>query len=189
LFACEQEEVQPDIVCIAKGLGAGYQPIGAMICTDRIYDVLGNGSGLFQHGHTYVGHPTACAAGLAVVNAMLDRDLLPQVRDRGRQLRAALDEAFGQSPIVGDIRGRGMFLGIEFVADRDSKAPFDPALNVAGQFKAAAFDAGLICYPMRGTRDGTLGDHVLLAPPFITAPEQVSEIVEKLAIAMGELDL
>jgi adenosylmethionine-8-amino-7-oxononanoate aminotransferase len=185
LFACDADRVAPDILCIAKGLGAGYQPIGAMLCTRAIYDTLAAGSGFFQHGHTYIGHPVACAAGLAVVRAMLERDLMANVRGMGGKLLEALHAEFGQHPHVGDIRGRGLFLGLEFVADRGSRTPFDPGLKVAARLKAAAMEAGLICYPMSGTRDGRLGDHVLLAPPFIMQEAQVDEIVDKLGKAIG----
>lgn len=183
LFACEAEGISPDILCIAKGLGAGYQPIGAMMCSQRVYQTFENGSGLFQHGHTYLGHPVACAAGLSVVNAIINRGLLEQVRERSAQLFSALNSKFGQNPYVGDIRGRGLFIGIELVEDRETRTPFSPDLKLAARVKAAAFEAGLICYPMSGTRDGKIGDHVLLAPPFITAAEQVDEIVDKLSVA------
>ncbi|MEY1554140.1 aspartate aminotransferase family protein [Yoonia sp. R2331] len=185
LFACEAEGVAPDILCIAKGLGAGYQPIGAMLCTAAIYDVIGRGSGFFQHGHTYLGHPVACAAGLAVVNAILERDLLRAVNRTSAQLFTALQDRFGQHAHVGDIRGRGLFIGLELVADRATKAPFDPARKLAASIKAAAFEAGLICYPMSGTRDGKHGDHVLLAPPFIYSEDHVAELVDKLDAAFA----
>lgn len=184
LFACEQEAIFPDIVTVAKGLGAGYQPIGAMFCSGKIYAAIENGSGFFQHGHTYLGHPVACAASLAVVNALIGRGLVPRVLEMGERLDAALRETFGQHPHVGDIRGRGLFRGIELVADRAKKTPFDPALGVNKKVKRAAFDAGLICYPMGGTLDGTRGDHVLLAPPFIIEDSQIDELVEKLGIAI-----
>lgn len=184
LFASEQDDVRPDIVCIAKGLGAGYQPIGAMLCSGAIYAAIEAGSGFFQHGHTYIGHPAATAAGKAVVSAILNRNLLPRVREVGATLRAALEDRFGQHPHVGDIRGRGLFLGLELVADRASKAPFDPSRKLAARIKAAAFDAGLICYPMSGTIDGRSGDHVLLAPPFILSDAQVGELVDKLSAAI-----
>lgn len=187
LFACDVDGVTPDILCIAKGLGAGYQPIGAMLCTKQIYNAVSQGSGFFQHGHTYLGHPVACATSLAVVTAMLRRGLIPKVRDQGAKLSAALSDRFGQHPHIGDIRGKGLFRGLEFVADRDTKKPFDPTLNIAGRFKKAAFEAGLICYPMRGTRDGNLGDHVLLAPPFIISDEQIGEVVDKLAEACDKV--
>ena len=188
LFACNAEGVAPDILCIAKGLGAGYQPIGAMLCSKQIYDAIGAGSGFFQHGHTYIGHPVACAAGLAVVSAILDRDLLSAVNQRSETLFKALRDRLGQHPHVGDIRGRGFFIGLEFVADRETKTPLDPALKTAARLKNAAFEAGLVCYPMSGTRDGKHGDHVLLAPPFILSDAQVDELADKLATAVASLD-
>lgn len=184
LFACEQDCVSPDILCIAKGLGAGYQPIGAMLCSRQIYEAIENGSGFFQHGHTYLGHPTAAAAGVAVVNAMLDRDLISRVQSQGKKLTAALHATFGQHAHVGDIRGRGLFQAIELVADHDTKAPFDPSRKIAGRVKKAAFEAGMICYPMSGTIDGRTGDHVLLAPPFIINDDQIDELVTKLSGAV-----
>ncbi|MCP5072772.1 MAG: aspartate aminotransferase family protein [Rhodobacteraceae bacterium] len=187
LFACAAEEVAPDILCIAKGLGAGYQPIGAMLCSDKVYQTLERGSGLFQHGHTYMGHPAACAAGLAVVSGILDRGLLEQVRDRGDYLEAALKRKFSQHPHVGDIRGRGLFWALEFVSDRESKTPLDPQLKTAARIKKAAFEAGLICYPMGGTIDGKTGDHVLLAPPYIISEAEIDELVDKLALAVEQV--
>ena len=184
LFACDADHVAPDILCIAKGLGAGYQPIGAMLCTAEIYRTIEQGSGLFQHGHTYVGHPVATAAGLAVVRKLLDQDLSARSAAQGEKLSAALQAHFGQHPHVGDIRGRGLFRAIELVSDRETKTPFDPTLGLAGKIKKAAFDLGLICYPMPGTRDGRQGDHVLLAPPFIIEDVQIEELVSKLHSAV-----
>ena len=179
LFACEAEGVTPDILCIAKGLGAGYQPIGAMLCSGAIYDAIAQGSGFFQHGHTYIGHPVATAAGLAVVRALLERNLIARVGQLGKALEAGLRGALGQHPNVGDIRGRGLFWGIEIVSDRTTKTPFDPSLRVAARLKQVAFENGLICYPMAGTIDGRSGDHLLLAPPFIMTDGQVDELVGK----------
>ncbi|MEO9819643.1 MAG: aspartate aminotransferase family protein [Paracoccaceae bacterium] len=184
LFACEEDGIVPDIVCIAKGLGAGYQPIGAMLCSDHIYKTIADGTGFFQHGHTYLGHPVATAAGLAVVTALLDRNLIDRVQTMGQTLQSALEERFGQHPHIGDIRGRGLFRGIELVEDRDTKATFDPSQALAGRIKNAAFEQGLICYPMSGTRDGKVGDHVMLAPPFIISDAQVDELVTKLSTAI-----
>lgn len=184
LFACEADGITPDILCIAKGLGAGYQPIGAMLCSAQIYKMIEAGSGFFQHGHTYLGHPVATAAGLAVVNALLSRKLIPRVGKMGEKLQSVLQAELGQHPHAGDIRGRGLFRGIELVADRATKAPFDPGRGIAAKIKAAAFEAGLICYPMAGTRDGKSGDHILLAPPFILTDDQVGEIVGKLSAAI-----
>ncbi|KZY39986.1 hypothetical protein A3731_38130, partial [Roseovarius sp. HI0049] len=184
LFACEQDGIAPDITCIAKGLGAGYQPIGAMLCSARIYKTIEEGTGFFQHGHTYNGHPTACVAGLAVVSAILDRGLLPRVQAQGEKLAHRLADRFGQHPHIGDLRGRGLFHGIEIVADRDTKEPFDPSLGISAKIKKAAFEEGLVCYPMSGTIDGKHGDHVMLAPPFIISDAQLDEITDKLATAL-----
>ena len=180
LFASEFDGVRPDIVCVAKGLGGGYQPIGAMLCSADIYGAIENGTGFFQHGHTYLGHPVAAAAGVAVLDKLTGRGLVNRSSEMGAMLHTVLCDRFGQHPHVGDIRGRGLFQGLEFVADRTSKAPFEPELKIATRLKAAAFDAGLICYPMPGTRDGQNGDHVLIAPPFIISDAQIEELVDKL---------
>ena len=187
LFACEAEDVVPDILCIAKGLGAGYQPIGAMLCSSKIYVTIENGSGFFQHGHTYIGHPVATAAGLAVVTALLDRGLIDQVKIMGDKLNLALQQEFGQHPNIGDIRGRGLFQGIELVEDRETKKPFAPSLAMSKKIKDLAFNAGLICYPMSGTRDGINGDHILLAPPYIINDAQIEEVVGKLSLSISQL--
>jgi adenosylmethionine-8-amino-7-oxononanoate aminotransferase len=184
-FASEADDISPDILCIAKGLGAGYQPIGAMLCSKKIYDTIGSGSGFFQHGHTYMGHPVACAAGLAVVRAILDRNLLESIKKRSDQLFNALKIKFGSHPNIGDIRGRGLFIGLELVKDRVTKKPFDHTLKIAANIKRTAFEAGLICYPMSGTRDGKWGDHILLAPPFIMNENQVIELVDKVSISLS----
>jgi len=185
LFACEQEGVAPDIVTVAKGLGAGYQPIGAMLCSAAIHDAIRDGSGFFQHGHTYMGHPVACAAGQAVLSILLERDLVSRVRSMGDRLQHALEDAFAQHAHIGDIRGRGLLRGLELVEDRDRKAPFAPERAVSSAVKKAAFDAGLICYPMGGTVDGKRGDHILLAPPFILEDHHIDEIVTKLDAALA----
>jgi len=185
LFAYEAEDIQPDIVTIAKGLGAGYQPIGAFLCSDHIYQTIADGSGFFQHGHTYLGHPTACAAAYAVVQKMTQKNLPARVQMMGAKLRQALQDAFGQHPHIGDIRGRGLLLGLEFVQDREQKTPFEPHMSINRKIKAAAFEAGLICYPMGGTIDGKSGDHLLLAPPFILDDTHIDEIITKLSTAFA----
>ena len=187
LFASEFDEIAPDILCIAKGLGAGYQPIGAMLCSKNIYNRLGKGSGFFQHGHTYMGHPVACAAALAVLKAILNRKLLISIKSKSNQLFNCLETQLGHHPNIGDIRGRGLFIGIEIVKNIETKKPFDPNLKVAASIKHAAFEAGLICYPMSGTRDGKWGDHILLAPPFIINENQIIELVNKLSISIESL--
>lgn len=181
LFACAEDGVVPDILAIAKGLGAGYQPIGAMLASSRIFDAIVGGSGFFQHGHTYMGHATACAAALAV-QQVIERDaLLQNVLARGEQLRAALLSELGDHPNLGDVRGRGLFVGVEFVADKVSKQPLDPAQRTHGVLKKRAMENGLMMYPMGGTVDGVQGDHVLLAPPFICTEADIAQIVDKFA--------
>ena len=184
LFACEEDGISPDMVTIAKGLGAGYQPIGALMVQGKIYDAIAAGTGFFQHGHTYLGHAMAATAANAVLSEIEENDLLTRVRAQGEKLQSALVSEFGQHPNVGDIRGRGLFRGVELVADRDSKLPFDTGAKIHAKIKSAAFDAGLICYPMGGTIDGQRGDHVLLAPPFIITDEQIDELVSKLSLAV-----
>ncbi|SEI02955.1 aspartate aminotransferase family protein [Paracoccus alkenifer] len=184
LFACDEDGVAPDMLTIAKGLGAGYQPIGALLVSGAIYDAIAQGSGFFQHGHTYMGHPMAAAAANAVLSEIEDRDLLAAVRQQGDLLDRSLRERLGQHPHVGDIRGRGLFRGVELVEDRETKRPFDPSLRLHARIKALAFEAGLICYPMGGTIDGRLGDHVLLAPPYIISDAEIAELVDKLAGAI-----
>ena len=178
LFACEQEGVVPDLVTVAKGLGAGYQAIGAVIVREHVYRAFVDGSGFFQHGHTYMGHPVACAAALAVQRTIRDENLLENVVRQGEFLMDALQERFGNHHHVGDIRGRGLFAGIELVADRATKEPFDPARRLHARIRTGAMENGLMCYPMGGTADGVRGDHILLAPPFIIREEQVTEIVD-----------
>jgi adenosylmethionine-8-amino-7-oxononanoate aminotransferase len=186
LYACEQEGIAPDIVVIAKGLGGGYQPIGATLLSRRIFDAFASGSGSFQHGHTYIGHAIGCAAALAVQRTIEDEGLLERVRSMGALLATELRRALGDHPHVGDIRGRGLFLGVEFVEDRPSKRPFDPARRIHARVKQAAFECGLMVYPMGGTIDGRLGDHVLLAPPYTIGSGHIDEIVGKLSAACME---
>lgn len=183
-YAFEQEGVVPDLVAVAKGLGAGYQPIGATLVAKHVYEAIVSGSGFFQHGHTYLGHAAACAGALAVQRRLHEGGLLARVAPLGERLERKLREAFGEHPHVGDIRGRGLFWGIELVADRASKRPFDPKLRVHAQLKKEALRAGLMCYPMGGTLDGVQGDHVLLAPPFILEEAQIGELVTKLGSAL-----
>ena len=184
LFACDHDDIAPDILCIAKGLGAGYQPIGAMLCSGGVFNAIRDGSGFFQHGHTYIGHPVATAAALAVVTELTKKELPTRAALMGKKLQTDLSKAFGQHPNVGDIRGRGLFRGLELVMERGSKQPFDPSLGIAGKIKKAAFAENLICYPMSGTRDGRNGDHVLLAPPFIIEDAQIDELIAKLTKAI-----
>jgi adenosylmethionine-8-amino-7-oxononanoate aminotransferase len=184
LWAFEAEGVVPDLVAIAKGLGAGYQPIGAVMVSRTVFDAIAVGSGFFQHGHTYLGHAAACAGALAVQRRLHEDGLLAGVSGLGNMLERKLHSAFEAHPHVGDIRGRGLFQGLEIVEDRDRKTPFDPRQRVHARVKAEAMRRGLMCYPMGGTLDGVRGDHVLLAPPFIVQERHLDEVVQKLRDAL-----
>ena len=184
LHACEHEGVVPDIEIVAKGLGAGYQAIGAVLVNARIVEAMRAGSGFFQHGHTYLGHPVACAAALAVQRVIRDEQLLPRVQAHGQALMAMLHARLGAHPNVGDIRGRGLFIGLELVADRATRAALPAANKTHTRIKAAAMQQGLLCYPAGGTVDGQQGDHVLLAPPFTCTMAQLDELADKLARAI-----
>ncbi len=184
LHACEQEGVVPDLITIAKGLGGGYQPIGAVLAQEKFVQAFRQGSGLFQHGHTYLGHAVACAAALAVQRVIQRDGLLSQVRDRGQALQAMLHQAFADHPHVGDIRGRGLFWGVELVSDRASRQWFDPAHKLHARIKREAMARGVLVYPMGGTVDGRCGDHVLLAPPFIASEAELEQVVSGLAQAV-----
>jgi adenosylmethionine-8-amino-7-oxononanoate aminotransferase len=184
LHAWEQEGIAPDIQAIAKGLGGGYQPIGAMLANTGIIDTIRQGSGAFQHGHTYLAHPLACAAALEVQRIIAEEHLLDRVKERGAHLERRLIERFGNHRHVGDIRGRGLFWAIELVADRGSRESFDPSLKLNQKIKAAAFEGGLGCYPSGGAADGRRGDHVMLAPPYIVTSDDIDEIVDRLGAAV-----
>ena len=184
LWAFEREGVVPDMVTIAKGLGAGYQPIGALLVGSPVYEALARGSGAFQHGYTYIGHAAACAGALAVQRRLRDDGLLARVQPMGELLGRELRRAFAEHPHVGDIRGRGLLWALELVRQRDLKQPFDPGERIHARVKQEALNQGLLCYPMGGTIDGVRGDHVLLAPPYTIEPEQLEELREKLAAAL-----
>ncbi len=184
LHACEQEGIAPDLLAIAKGLGAGYQPIGAVLLSDQIFAAFRDGTGFFQHGHTYLGHPVACAASLAVQETIQRENLLANVRSGGDRLERRLRERFGNHHHVGDIRGRGLFWAVEYVMDRSTKAPFDPTLKLHARVKHEAMARGLACYAMPGTIDGRKGDHNMLAPPFIATDADIDRIVERFGDAV-----
>ena len=184
LHAVEQEGVAPDLMAIAKGLGGGYQPVGAVLASRKIVDTFRQGSGMFQHGHTYIGHAVGAAAALAVQKILQREKLVDRVKDSGAYLARRLCEALGEHPHVGDIRGRGLFMGVELVEDRATKRTFEPALKVHAKVKAEAMQRGLMCYPMGGTIDGQRGDHVLLAPPFIATEAELDQVAERLAAAI-----
>ena len=184
IFACEEDGVSPDIIAVAKGLGGGYQPIGAMLLAEKIYDAIYNGSGFFQHGHTYLGHATACAASLAVQKYIQQENLLDNVVKQGEIFKARLQELANNHPYIGDIRGRGLFIGAEIVKNKETKEPFDNTLKINAKIKSEAMKQGLMCYPMGGTINGKLGDHVMFAPAFITKEKHIDEIISKFSKAV-----
>lgn len=185
--ACLEDGVSPDLMTVAKGLGGGYQPIGAILVGEPVVQALECGSGAFRHGFTYMGHPVACAAALAVQKAIHEHDLVTNVRKQGRALRKLLLERFRDHPHVGDIRGRGLLVGVELVADRATRESFEPELAVHTQLKRAMMQRGLLAYPGGGTVDGRRGDHVLFAPAYTVTAEQVAMIVERFALALEDV--
>ncbi len=186
-FAHEQDGFLPDIVTIAKGIAGGYQPLAATLARAKIHQTfIETGKG-FDHGHTYVGHASACAAGLAVINTIDDEDLLQNVNAMGALLQEKLVSAFADHPHIGDIRGRGLFRGIEIVADKDSKAPFADEMKITGRLKQTAMKHGLMCYPGGGSVRDNLGSHILLAPPYIVQPDHIDQLVDKLGQVFAEI--
>lgn len=179
-YACEQEGIAPDLMTVAKGLGAGYQPIGAVLIAEKIHRAIEQGSNVVMHGHTFTAHPVACAAAVATQEEIRRLDLLANVQRQGDALMKALKDRFGNHPHVGDIRGRGLFVALEFVADRRTKQPFDPALKVSARVKDVGMENGLICYPAGGIVDGKVGDHAMIAPAYIVTDAHIAEIVDKL---------
>jgi adenosylmethionine-8-amino-7-oxononanoate aminotransferase len=180
-LSCEQDDVVPDIVTLGKGLGGGYQPIGAVVCTTEVYDAVARGSAALKHGQTYNAHPIGCAAAVAVQRVIREDGLLDRVQSSAARLVALLADRFGDHPNVGDVRGRGLLQAIELVADRSLKTPFDPALAMHQRAKAEAFARGLLIYPSGGTIDGRQGDHILLAPPYNVTDDELDMIVALLA--------
>jgi adenosylmethionine-8-amino-7-oxononanoate aminotransferase len=184
LHACDQEGVAPDLMTVAKGLGGGYAPIGAVLARGEIIDAIAAVSGTFVHGQTYNGHPLACAAALAVQETIRQENLLANVRTQGDRLTSRLRAAFNEHDFVGDIRGRGLLQAIELVFDKETKAPFPRGHRAAGRIKKAAMELGLLIYPGTGCADGKAGDHVLIAPPFNVSEEAIDLFVDRLAVAV-----
>ncbi|HTZ44075.1 MAG TPA: aspartate aminotransferase family protein [Jatrophihabitans sp.] len=176
-FAYSEDGIVPDLVAVGKGLAAGYQPISAVLISDGIRHTLGSGSGVLQNGQTHVNHPLACAVALEVQRVILDDTLLPEVLSLGEQLRERLRARFAETPMVGDVRGRGLFVGVEFVADRASREPVAEPAALAAALKREGLARGLLLYPGYGTIDGERGAHVLFAPPFVTSPAEIEEMV------------
>ncbi|MBL8690704.1 MAG: aspartate aminotransferase family protein [Rhodospirillaceae bacterium] len=180
MHACEQDGIAPDLMTIAKGMGGGFQAIGAVLVGKKVHDPITNGSGLFMHGHTYMAHPVACAAGIAVVKTIKEEGLVERVRVQGAKLRQRMEARFGNHPHVGDVRGRGLFQAIELVEDRGTKEAFDPKLMLHDRIKVECMERGLLAYPMPGTIDGKRGNHMILAPPYIVTDADIDTIVDRL---------
>jgi adenosylmethionine-8-amino-7-oxononanoate aminotransferase len=183
-FAGEATPVVPDIIATAKGLGAGYAAIGAVLCREHVYEAFARGSRRFTLGHTWDGAPLSCAVGLAVIDALRSEDLVEHVRDRGSRLREELAAALENVPLVREVRGHGFLLGVSFVDPRDGESFLPPELRVAGRIDGAAFERGLITLSTQPTRDGYAGDQTLFAPPFTTTDEELAEMVARFAEAV-----
>jgi len=189
-FAVDHWSIAPDLLVTAKGLSSGYAPLGAVIASRKVVDAIANGSGVFLHGFTYNAHPISVAAGRAVLRFLKTRKLVQAADSQkegtpARRLRLALDNLL-EMPVVGDVRGLGLLLGVEFVADKKTKQPFPPEKNFAGRVGQAAASRGLLVYPMQGSMDGTSGDHLLLAPPAIITEEQIADASHQLPNAIAE---
>ena len=180
LHAWEQEGVVPDIQAIAKGLGGGYAPVSGVLISEKIVDTLDKGSGVFRHGHTYQGHPLACSAALAVQKYIKEHDLLTNVRDNGAYLEKQLKANLGDRPYVGDIRGRGLFWGVEFVQDKSTKEHFPPSLGIGARVQDTALkpEYSISLFTNTGTIDGKAGDHIFLSPPYNVTKEEIDVIVD-----------
>jgi adenosylmethionine-8-amino-7-oxononanoate aminotransferase len=182
-FAVKHWGVQPDIILIGKGIASGYAPLGAVIVSGRIARAIEKGSGAFLHGFTYSAHPVATAAGLAVLDFITEKNLFERAAAAGTELRAAL-EPLKKIPIIGDIRGLGLLLGIEFVRDSKSREPFPAEMGISGKIYDAALTRGILTYPMQGCLDGKRGDHILLAPPFVISSDEIRFLVDNLRDAI-----
>ncbi|HUW66205.1 MAG TPA: aspartate aminotransferase family protein [Spirochaetia bacterium] len=188
MFAMERFGVVPDLMCIAKGMSAGYVPLGAVVASDEVFQAFQNGSGAFEHGHTYGGNPLAAAVALAVIDVVQEDKLVENARVMGDYLLGELKEKLAPLSIVGDVRGCGLLQGVELVADKKGKKPFDPAFGLAERATMELMERGVVVYPGTGSSDGTAGDHFLLAPPLIITREQVDELVTGLVEGLTALE-
>jgi adenosylmethionine-8-amino-7-oxononanoate aminotransferase len=180
-FAGNATPLRPDLIATAKGLGAGYAAIGAVLCADHVYEAFASGSRRFTLGHTWDGAPLPCAVGLAVVNVLRSEGLVDRVRERGVRLRQELEDALNGIDCVGEVRGHGFLLGIEYVDPRDGSSFLPPELRVAGRIDDVALERGLVILSTQPTRDGYAGDQSLFAPPFTTTDDELAEMVERFA--------
>jgi adenosylmethionine-8-amino-7-oxononanoate aminotransferase len=176
--------VKPDIIATAKGLAGGYLPLGATMASDKVYEAFGEP---FAHGHTYGSHPVVCAAGAAVLEYTVKHRLVERSAENGKYLHRKLADLYDH-PSVGNVRGMGVFAGVEFVRDKETKEPFDPKLRFNGRVVDRCFENGLLVYPGSGTVDGVRGDHIQVAPPLVVDKGQIDEIVELLDRSIGEVE-
>ncbi len=186
-WAMQHTDVSPDIIITAKGIGAGYTPLGALLVSGELYRQFRTLGG-FRHGHTYAGNPVSCAVGAKVIDIIERDNLLDNVSNMGERLQKRLWEAVGEHPNVGDIRGRGLLLGIELVADKHTKRAYSESMKIQTRFSYACLDNGLYVYQGGGTVDGKDGEHMLIAPPFIITEQQVEEIVHAISAALEQID-
>ncbi|HEX6881458.1 MAG TPA: aminotransferase class III-fold pyridoxal phosphate-dependent enzyme [Terriglobales bacterium] len=190
-FAVDHWGIKPDLLLAAKGIASGYAPLGAVIANRKVVEAIRNGSGALVHGFTYNAHPVAIAAGRSSLDVIMKRGLVHAASDEGAAgaaLKTALQD-LRDCPGVGDVRGIGLLWGVEFVADRSTKKPFDPALQFSSKVAAAASRRGVMTYPMQGCVDGISGDHLLIAPPAISSPQDIQWATEQLKSAIHEAEL
>ncbi len=185
-FAVEHWGVEPDVILVGKGVASGYAPLGAAIVTGRVAAAIEKGSGTFLHGLTYSAHPVCAAAGLAVLDYVAKHDLFAHVGAKGEELRRSLS-SLRELPMVGDVRGIGLLLGIEFVRDVPTREPFPASANVAPRVYDAALRRGVLTYPIQGCADGSRGDHILLAPPFVISTDEIRFLSTALSDAIDEV--
>lgn len=185
--ALEHDGVEPDIMSIAKGLAGGYQPLGAAVCTTKVWEAIRAKDGAFGTGHTFTGHTAACAAGVAVQKIVAREGLVAKVAANGPRLKQWLGDALAGVEAIGDIRGRGHFIALELVANRETKVPFPAERKLFMKIRAQAMENGLICYPVGGNVDGVNGDIVIFAPPYNCTDAELTEIVDKGARSVREV--
>jgi adenosylmethionine-8-amino-7-oxononanoate aminotransferase len=186
-FAGAATACPPDLIATAKGLGAGYAAIGAVLVKEHVYEAFANGSRRFTLGHTWDGAPLACAVGLAVLDAVRSEGLIERVRERGSTLRRELADALADLAMVREVRGHGYLLGVSFVDPRDGESFLPPTLRVGGRIDATAFEHGLIVLSTQPTRDGFAGDQTLFAPAFTATDEELGEMVSRFADVVHEV--
>jgi adenosylmethionine-8-amino-7-oxononanoate aminotransferase len=180
--------IRPDIVSVGKGLGAGHAPLGAVLCTQQVYDALDHGSRQFDLGHTWDGAPLSCAVGAAAIELLVERKLVEHVGDRGPELRNELAAALEGSRIVREVRGRGFLLGVEYVDPRDGTSPLPESVDAADLVDRTALDHGLLVMSTHATPDGFTGDHTVLAPAFTATDDELAEMVERFAGVVRDVE-